>query len=196
MAGRVLDSTTSSARGEHMRKAIPILSGLILASAAVAQDARETVTYKYDALGRLVSSDARPIGNGGRRTQYAYDKASNRERVENVNIVRAGGMPANFSLRHGEGIKSPGNQYVLHLQQDGNLVIYNRDTAATWETMTGDRGQNHLDMQGDGNLVLYASNGQVVWNTGTWGNPGAYAELTDYGKLVLRRADGSQLWSN
>ncbi len=179
-----------------MRKVIPILSGFILASAATAQDAREVVTYQYDALGRLTSNDARPIGNGGRRTQYTFDKAGNRTRVENVNIVRTGQMPVDFSLGHGEGIKSANNQYVLHLQQDGNLVLYDRDTKATWATMTGDRGQNRLDMQGDGNLVLYASNGQPVWNSGTWGNPGAYAELTDAGKLVVRRPDGSLLWSS
>lgn len=179
-----------------MRRVIPLLSGLILASAAPAQNASEVHTYQYDALGRLISNDARAAGNGGRRTQYSYDKASNRTRVENVNLVGIKQLPVGFSLRHGEGIKSANNQYVLHLQQDGNLVIYDRDTKATWATMTGDRGQNHLDMQGDGNLVLYASNGQPVWNSGTWGNWGAYAELTDGGKLVVRRPDGSQLWSN
>lgn len=176
-----------------MRNVLLISAGLMLASTALAQ---ETVVYQYDALGRLVSSDVRPAGTGGRRSDYSFDKAGNRQRMENVSIARISQIPVNSSLHHGEGMRSANGDHVVYLQQDGNLVIYGRDAKATWATMTGDRGQNRLDMQGDGNLVLYSSQGPAVWSSGTWGNPGAYAELTNAGKLTVRRADGTQLWSS
>ncbi len=176
-----------------MRKHIAIcLAGLCASSVA----AQESTTYQYDALGRLISADARIGANGGRRHEYSFDKASNRARVQNVVIVRTGQLPVEASLQRGQGMRSPDGKYVLYMQQDGNLVVYDRNTVATWNSTTFDRSQLYLIMQGDGNLVIYTGSGQPIWHTNTWGNPGAYAELTNDGKLRVRKPDGTQLWSS
>lgn len=60
-----------------------ILTGCALAVAAAAW-ASETITYKYDARGRLVKVERSGTVNNGVKATYTYDKADNRT---NVNIV-------------------------------------------------------------------------------------------------------------
>jgi YD repeat-containing protein len=50
-------------------------SALALATAA---RAGETITYKYDALGRLVEQSSTGTVNNGAKAQVCYDKAGNR----------------------------------------------------------------------------------------------------------------------
>lgn len=60
-----------------MRKpvALVIVGAVTLASAALAA---ETVTYRYDARGRLVKVERSGSVNNGVNTSYTYDKADNR----------------------------------------------------------------------------------------------------------------------
>ena len=61
-----------------MRQIIRIISaGALLAMPAIAQ-AAETITYSYDARGRLVQVARSGSVNNGVTTSYAYDKAHNR----------------------------------------------------------------------------------------------------------------------
>ena len=57
-----------------------IKTGLILLSAhcAVAAHAAETITYRYDARGRLVAAARSGNVNNGVNTAYAHDRANNR----------------------------------------------------------------------------------------------------------------------
>lgn len=50
---------------------------------ATAASATETITYSYDALGRLVTVTHSGSVNDGRQTGYAYDTADNRTSVTN-----------------------------------------------------------------------------------------------------------------
>lgn len=62
----------------------------IAASAAVAVHAAETITYTYDALGRLVQATRSGSVNNGASATYAYDPANNRTNV--TTTAPSGGM--------------------------------------------------------------------------------------------------------
>lgn len=64
--------------------------GLLVATAA---DAAETITYTYDARGRLVAVSRAGTVNDGTATTYAYDKADNRTTVTTT-TGGGGGMAA------------------------------------------------------------------------------------------------------
>ena len=56
----------------------------VLTAAAVAALASETITYTYDARGRLVKVERSGTVNNNVKAEYKYDKADNRT---NVNVV-------------------------------------------------------------------------------------------------------------
>lgn len=45
-------------------------------------NAAETITYTYDARGRLVKVERTGTVNNGEKTEYEHDKANNRKRVK------------------------------------------------------------------------------------------------------------------
>lgn len=59
--------------------------GLGLAICAQSAAATETITYKYDALGRLVQVSRSGSSNNGVTAKYTYDAADNRT---NVTVTR------------------------------------------------------------------------------------------------------------
>lgn len=59
---------------------IALIAGLLFAAPIVG--AAETVTYTYDAKGRLVKVVRSGSVNNGRQTEYQHDKADNRVRVK------------------------------------------------------------------------------------------------------------------
>lgn len=61
-----------------MRKRLAILGLGILAIAASPAGASETITYKYDARGRLIEVKRTGTVNNGVTTTYQIDKADNR----------------------------------------------------------------------------------------------------------------------
>ena len=61
-----------------MRKLIPLIVLLALGAAAYAA---ETVSYTYDARGRLVTVSHSGTVNNNVVTTYTYDKADNRNQV-------------------------------------------------------------------------------------------------------------------
>jgi hypothetical protein len=54
---------------------------------------------------------------------------------------------------------------------DGNLVIYNGQDLALWNSNTQNKGTAPytFHLQTDSNLVLYDSKGQALWNSNTAG---------------------------
>ncbi|MBB4099436.1 hypothetical protein [Sphingomonas kyeonggiensis] len=54
----------------------------IAALAASAVQAAETITYNYDAKGRLVRVEHSGSVNNGVKSTHTYDKADNRKRVQ------------------------------------------------------------------------------------------------------------------
>lgn len=65
-------------REEQMRTRIPIAALLGVALTAAPAHAAETITYSYDAKGRLVKAERAGSVNNGVKAEYAHDKANNR----------------------------------------------------------------------------------------------------------------------
>jgi hypothetical protein len=61
---------------------VRMLMGLVLAALPVAAQATETVTYTYDAKGRLVKVVHTGTANNNLTTTYSHDKADNRANVK------------------------------------------------------------------------------------------------------------------
>jgi YD repeat-containing protein len=66
-----------------------VFAGLILVAAPAA--ASETITYQYDALGRLVQVTRSGTVNNGASATYTYDPANNRTNVTTT-APTGGGM--------------------------------------------------------------------------------------------------------
>jgi YD repeat-containing protein len=67
-----------------MRRFIAVLAGLA-AFFPVAAQAAETITYSYDAKGRLIKVVRAGTVNNAVTYDYAYDKANNRNKVKVTN---------------------------------------------------------------------------------------------------------------
>jgi hypothetical protein len=95
-------------------------------------------------------------------------------------------------LRPGQSLQSNNKLYTFTMQQDGNAVLYDRNSKPLWSTNTeGLVKPRDFIMQTDGNLVLYSTDGTAPWASNTSGNPGAFFNIQDDGNLVVYRA-GSQ----
>lgn len=98
-------------------------------------------------------------------------------------------------LRQGQSIASDSGQFVLRMQDDGNLVLYGPD-GPMFATNTVGKGCQ-LEMQYDGNAVVYDRGHKPVWNSHTQGNEGAALIVQDDGNLVIYAADlTTPLWAS
>jgi RHS Repeat len=69
-------------------RALAKITTVLLATTCASAWAAETVTYTYDARGRLVAVSRAGTVNNGVATSYGYDKTDNRT---NVTITTGGG---------------------------------------------------------------------------------------------------------
>ncbi|WP_129524212.1 hypothetical protein [Pelagerythrobacter rhizovicinus] len=76
------NSLSRKQRGDEAMRGISALAGAVLAMLPIAAQAAETVTYTYDAKGRLVKVERSGSVNSGVDTEYQHDKADNRKRVK------------------------------------------------------------------------------------------------------------------
>lgn len=97
-------------------------------------------------------------------------------------------------LDSGDIVRSPNAAYLVAMQGDGNLVLYDSSWRATWATMTFS-ARSFLIMQGDGNLVLYDSSWRPRWATMT-STPGSFLILQGDGNLVLYSPTWRPLWDS
>jgi len=83
-------------------------------------------------------------------------------------------------LFENEKVSSPNGAYVLVMQKDGNLVLYDSKCGmspkcAVWNSVTyREEGQYFMAIQPDGNLVIYkgrppAGPERSIWNSQTYG---------------------------
>ena len=73
----------------------------------------------------------------------------------------------------------------LILQQDGNLVLYNKNKVAIWASNTNGKGATSLNMQQDGNLVLYTDTNKAVWASNTDSGFSSFLTMQEDLNLVL-----------
>ena len=56
------------------------------------------------------------------------------------------------------------------MQQDGNFVLYFRNSIAYWASNTDNGLAAYLNLQNDGNLIVKTVDGtQELWASGPWG---------------------------
>ena len=65
-------------------------------------------------------------------------------------------------LMPGEAIDSRDGRFHVHMQVDGNFVLYRDGVGALWATGTNDNQVAFAIMQQDGNLVVYAPGGATL----------------------------------
>ncbi len=100
------------------------------------------------------------------------------------------------TLGPNQDLASPGSQYVLSMQADGNLVLYSPGHTPRWSSRTNGIPGAYLVMQADGNLVVYAPGGQARFATGTNGTPGTDLEVQDDGNSVLYAPGHRPTWAS
>jgi len=101
----------------------------------------------------------------------------------------------NAKLQASEELKSTNGKYKLVLQADGNLVVYDRQGNALWNSSTRGSGAIECVMQSDGNLLLKDKAGRVVWATSTDGYKNAKLAIQDDGNLVIYSERGVAVWA-
>lgn len=115
-----------------------------------------------------------------------------------ITLAQAQGNTMNpgETLLPGQSIRSANGQYEFILQTDGNLVLYNQENVALWNSKTNGAPVTICTMQSDGNLVLY-ENGttNVPYSSGTNGNPGSYLIVEDDGHVKIFDPNGTSIWS-
>jgi hypothetical protein len=95
-------------------------------------------------------------------------------------------LAPNEVLFTNESVRSCNGLYVLWMQDDGNVVLYEEATGRPlWATSTAGTIDPALVMQEDGNFVLYDGAGTAVWHTGTHGNAGATMRVEDDGNVIV-----------
>jgi hypothetical protein len=104
-------------------------------------------------------------------------------------------LTADQTIQADDYIMSPNGQSVLHVETNGNLVLYRNFNNVPWSSHSSGTPLQ-LVMQADGNLVLYNTGGGPIWYTGTGGNPGAKLVMQDDGNMVLYSSGGAVLWSS
>lgn len=147
----------------------------------------ETLTYSYDALGRLSDSYHRDGPSEGRLVTITSDSADNRQNYSDYDVL--------ITLQVGQYINSPDGRFELIMQSDGNLVLYQLGVAPLWSTNTG--GTNIVaKFQADGNLVLYTPSGTSIWQSGTGGNWASKLFLQNDGNLVVYNKNSAGIWAS
>jgi hypothetical protein len=83
-------------------------------------------------------------------------------------------------------------RYKLDFQTDGNLVVYDGNANAKWQSYTF--GAKYLCSQEDGNLVIYNEDGAARWNSATaFTGAGSQLQLVRE-QLRVTSASGDILW--
>lgn len=76
-------------------------------------------------------------------------------------------LVAGQSLGPNEYLTSSNGWYRLLMQEDGNLVIYNKALNVIWNTLTFGKGLSRFIYQEDGNLVVYDAARNPTWYSNT-----------------------------
>jgi hypothetical protein len=94
----------------------------------------------------------------------------------------------------GQGVSSCDGRFLLRMQVDGNLVLFQNGTPI-WSSGTQGQPAAGLYLQADGNLVISTGRRRVLWSSGTSGNTDAYILVQDDGNVVIYRQGGIAVWS-
>ncbi|WP_395819952.1 M57 family metalloprotease [Archangium minus] len=105
-----------------------------------------------------------------------------------------GWLPVDYGLRLEDELYSCDGRFRLRMQGDGNLVLYQGDTAL-WASNTRGKPAYGAYMQWDGNLVIYSGLPRPIWGSETDDHPGAQLALQDDGNAVIYTPDFQPIWA-
>ena len=88
-------------------------------------------------------------------------------------------------ITSGTQIASPDGEFVLQMQDDGNLVLRASGNVPLGDTHTEGNDGAIAVMQTDGNFVIRAPGNIPVWSSGTAGHTGTVLQVQDDGGVVL-----------
>jgi hypothetical protein len=122
-----------------------VCAALATLLAAVPSIAQETVTYTYDALGRLIASSTSGGPNNGTQTGTSFDPASNR-----TNYTVTGALvPPSFAIGNATAVSEGGNltfmvtktgatssSYSVNYSTSNGIAVAGSDYTATSGTLT------------------------------------------------------------
>ena len=84
----------------------------------------------------------------------------------------------------------------LHMQLDGNLVIYSPSGVPLWATGTVGHNYARASFEDSGELVVRSESGQQLWASGTFYTAGSgRLEFQGDGNLVIYTAAGIPIWA-
>jgi len=102
-----------------------------------------------------------------------------------------------YGLFPSSSVSSCDGRFVLKMQTDGNLVLYQVNTIpsrALWWSGTNGSGAQYAVMLPDGNFLVYQQ-GHGIWATNTGGNWGAQLAVQNDGNVVIYATDGRAIWA-
>ena len=98
------------------------------------------------------------------------------------------------ALASGSSMTSPGLQYRLVMQREGDLVLEALGSRPLWSSRTSGAGAT-LVMREDGDLAVISRAGDTLWHSRTAGSPGAWLEMRADGDLSVASKSGER-WSS
>jgi hypothetical protein len=106
-------------------------------------------------------------------------------------------IPGTDTLNVNQYLQSNNKNYSLRFQNDGNIVLSDKDNKLVWASMKFSSSPSILILQGDGNLVAYDTKKNPFWSSGTAGKgltPYSLL-LKDDGNLILYDRNNTLLWT-
>jgi len=107
------------------------------------------------------------------------------------------GVDGGDRLKRNESIKSLNDRFILVMQDDGNLVIYDNGRPI-WATNTNGKGGSYAVIQDDRNFVVYTDGNRPIWasNSNGRGLPPCKLIMQNDGNLVLYGFHGQAQWAS
>lgn len=101
-----------------------------------------------------------------------------------------GGSPwINQEFAYSDNCKWKIGKWTLSMQGDGNLVLY-ENNSAKWSSKTSGNPGSVLVPQWNGNLVIYNPSRNIIWQSKTYGNPNnSGVKLASDGRVFLMEKD-------
>lgn len=94
-------------------------------------------------------------------------------------------------LSRGDFVKSPNEEYMVGLSDNGSFLLKNREDTVIFST--GASSADRLFLQTDGNLVLKTPLPERLWRSNTHGNHGSFLVVDD-GGMVSIEYKGTKIW--
>lgn len=105
-------------------------------------------------------------------------------------IIRKG-----YEFRMNSKIYSQNRNYYLTFQNDGNLVVYDRNGNVLWDSKTSNRGVKAV-FQSDGNLVVTDRRGEAIYGSKTNNRNVSTLKLQNDGNLVISGMSDNPIWAS